>query len=64
MILTKLRKCRSCGFRGYMLRWISNSTWALVLLCVLTALGIIPGLVFYFLNREKLLCPECGAPRK
>lgn len=62
-MITKLRKCKSCGFRGYMLRWISNSTFALVLLCILLFLGVIPGLIFLALKWDRLVCPECGVVR-
>jgi len=55
------RKCKYCGFKGYMDRWFSIRVYPLVISFILLLCGLIPGILFIALNRNKLICPQCGS---
>ena len=53
------RKCRSCGFIGYMDRWIAKRIYPHLIALVLLLFGLVPGILFMYWNRHKLICPGC-----
>jgi len=57
------RKCRACGFRGYMDSWLANYIYPKCVALALLVAGLIPRLIFLVLNRKKLKCPTCGELR-
>jgi hypothetical protein len=44
--------------------WFKKSVYPLLISFILLLLGLIPGIVFIALNRNKLICPQCGSIRK
>jgi len=54
------RKCRSCGYRGYMDAWLSSYIYPKLLAFALFLFGGVPGVVFLVWSWNKLRCPSCG----
>ena len=63
-VFNPYRKCRFCGFKGFMDMWFSKSVYPLLISFILLFLGLIPGILFIALNRNKLICPQCRSVRK
>jgi len=59
VIYDTFRKCRVCGFSGYMDIWIKKSIYPHLIALVLLLLGLVPGILFMYFNRLKLRCPGC-----
>jgi hypothetical protein len=57
------RKCRSCGYSGYMDLWFKKSFYSRLIAFILLLSGLVPGIVFIVWNRHKLICPNCGKIR-
>lgn len=63
IIYDTYRKCRVCGFSGYMDMWITKSIRPHLIALALLLLGVVPGIMFMYLNRHKLRCPNCKSIR-
>jgi hypothetical protein len=63
VIYDTYRKCRICGFNGYMDMWIIKSIYPHLIALALLLLGVIPGILFMIVNRHKLICPDCRSIR-
>jgi hypothetical protein len=58
------RRCRCCGFNGYMTRWYRARFYPFLITLILLVCGIVPGMIYYAVNMGKLECPKCGHTRK